>query len=668
MFNAGYTWGKCTPQNYQRSCSSLKTPEAMKVVEIAPHLFLYQHLTALIVPYRRHFVSRALPWVDEPLLAEAHKRLPPRDLYFPVESKASREGRWQEFAAEALEECGYAYFLPAEELPADKQRGDGSNAVVNHGNLDDDLHPTSNDRGAECRINASVPGNRRSRITSSLVGTTGSKPRASRRSRIPAGSTPEAVAACRAALKRQVIEQSNGLHLELRRAVRAARTTFKKGERVESRWRRPSRLDKPRVDPHAWHPGRATAVANNSKLTIRLEDGEGEHLSGIPSKHVRFAPGPIPRSSLMSDRRSTSGTEPKPSNLKLGAKSMRKLAHVASTIESLRTAWEYPLTINQELTRLRRLLEESVSCRPAWRGSFPDVSFQKVKRAPINGEATPETWGGPQHRRQHARHIGRRKTTRSLRTTGVVPGSHNLVIVTSSAKRPLPDDYEMHVNTSLPLPRPSGLKSARMVSVSPALPKTQYNLVAAALAYESCVSTVKECLERGVFSFHAARTYSEQQNAFDETTANLGPTLKARTGYMDWRGRNITGIQNATLDVVEALDAWTTEQASSADQTVAEMDERGSGPDAGKVNTCPFLWEGSPLVAKIIGFSATLFENALELKKWYGPGFPVARNPFFLAYPIDERPVTPRSALVRTNANGEVRGSRRAAIPCIELL
>lgn len=641
----------------------------MKLVEIAPHL--YQHLTPLLVPYHRHFDSRALPWVDEPLLAEAHKRLPPRDLYFPVESKASREGRWQEFAAEALEECGYAYFLPAEELPGDKQRrkdsnANGSDAAANHGNPDDYSHSTSNDRGTECRINASLPGNRQSRITS-LVSTKGSKPRASWRSRISAGSTPETVVACKAALKRQVIEQSNGLHLELRRAVRAARTTFKKGERVESRWRRPSRLDKPRVDPRAWHPGRVTAVENNGKLTILFEDGEGERLSGIPTKHVRLAPESIPRSPLMSDRRSTSGTEPKPSNLKLGAKSLRELAHIASTIESLRTSWEYPLTINQELTRLRRLLEESISCRPAWRGSFPDVSFQKIKRAPIGGEATPATCGGPQHRRQHARHIGRRKTTRSSRTTGVVPGSHNPLVVTLSAGRPPHDDYEMHVKTSLLLPSPSRLESARMTSVSPALAKAQSDLVAAALAYESCVSTVKECLERGVFSFHAARTYSEQQRAFDETTANLGPSLKARAGYTDWRGSDIIGLQNATLDVVEALDTWTTEQASSADKPVAEMDERGSGPDTGKVNTCPFLWEGSPLVSNVIGYSATLFENALELKEWYGQGFPVARNPFFLAYPIDERPVTPRSALVGANVNGEVRGSRRVAIPFIKL-
>lgn len=91
-----------------------------------------------------------------------------------MESKASREGRWQEFAAEALEECGYAYFLTAEEIPADEQRGEdgadnGRDDATNPGNPDDDSHPMSHDGGAECRINASALGadlNRPSRITS----------------------------------------------------------------------------------------------------------------------------------------------------------------------------------------------------------------------------------------------------------------------------------------------------------------------------------------------------------------------------------------------------------------------------------------------------------------------------------------------------------------------
>ncbi|CAN0549421.1 unnamed protein product, partial [Ectocarpus sp. 8 AP-2014] len=67
----------------------------------------------------------------------------------------------------------------------------------------------------------------------------------------------------------------------------------------------------------------------------------------------------------------------------------------------------------------------------------------------------------------------------------------------------------------------------------------------------------------------------------------------------------------------------------------------------------PFLWEGSPLVSTIIGQSAKLVAGAPELKEWYGAGFPIERNPFFLAYPVDDRPVTPRTALVRAWVNGE---------------
>ncbi len=656
--------------------------------------------------------------MDEPLLAHAHKRLAPGDLYYPVDEEASRQGRWQEHAEEALEECGYAYFLPV--TTAGGVYGDGDDEVVvgafsGDGN-GDETSSTENrepkeDTSLSSTTTTTAPGEKRPRPGQLRPTTSKSESR-----RIDLRSRRQARAA--AAVERSIAEQqSHGLQLELKRALRVASTTFREGDRVESRWRRPTRLDKPRLDPDAWHPGQVVQSSKSSgRVDVVFEDGDGERLSGIPAKYVRLAPSPsslkqLPLASpggigegttAAAIREDFDGSAPASRAPTVPIESLcpasrRELAHIASASSSLRRTWEDPVPIGQELARLTMLGEEKMRGRPEWRGSFPAVEFQATKRLSIGAAGTGAGAGrtvaavaavaaARNHRRSRRHAHGILRGTMGSRKRGSVGAA-------SPRAGRVQDDREEKASArgkqdcAPALVENDGVTDARKSSaaatvhggIDSSLLESQAKLVAAAMAYDKCVAGVRECLDRGAAAFRTACTYSDQQKAFEESTAALGPAQPTRAGYTDWRGRPVVGLQNATLDVVEAMDTWAAEwEAAREGDTEAGRAGGGFGRKNGGRNggalggeeevgkdgevapatakPPPFLWEGSPLVSTIIGHSAKLVAGAPELKEWYGPGFPIERNPFFLAYSVDDRPATPRSALVRALVNGEVRG------------
>ncbi|CAM9468709.1 unnamed protein product, partial [Ectocarpus sp. 13 AM-2016] len=557
--------------------------------------------------------------------------------------------------------------------------------------------------------------------------------RRGRRRGVSAKSRLKATAAARH--QETLEQQSQGLHFEMKRAMKVATTTFKEGDRVESRWRRPTRLDKAKIDPGTWHPGRVVqSHKDGGRVDVVFEDGGGERLSGISTKHVRLAPPPssLERHLLMSsgrddddvaaavvsgrrnsyDRRPSCTPTSAPTELVCSA-SRRELAHIACATKSLRCTWEDPVPISQEMARLRMLEERKMRSRPEWRGSFPLVDFSATKRLPFGAGGMAGT-GARRARNTAASAVSAVVATRDhqlqaqgtahdesmtrLRTLQSSPSSslkmpttvpqeqrkensnrdqgqgdrctftdHNKVKETNARSA----DKRRSSSSS---PSPVAVAAATAAAAAgagaetagaTALLEAQAKLVSAAVAYDRCVAGARDCLYRGCAAFRLARTYSEQQKAFEESTATLGPAQPARAGYTDWRGSPVVGLQSATLDVVEAMDDWAAEWAAAkggkADAGGGDNAFAGEGVELKDgavaevaVAAPPFLWEGSPLVSTIIGQSAKLVAGAPELKEWYGPGFPVERNPFFLAYPVDDRPVTPRSALVRAWVNGEL--------------
>lgn len=533
--------------------------------------------------------------------------------------------------------------------------------------------------------------------------------------------------AAAAAAERDILQQqSHGLQLEVKRAMRVASSTFREGDRVESRWRRPTRLDKPRLDPDGWHRGRVVQSHKDScRVDVLFEDGDGERLSGIPAKYVRLAPSlsslrrPLIANSGVDDdamaatrgeSHDPSSSTPTPTELLLCPASGRELAYIASANKSLRLTWEDAVPIGQELARLRMLGEEKMRDRPEWRGSFPIVNFQATKRLSLGAPGMTRAGAGAgagraaavaarDHRR--ARRQAQDTARSRIRTRSRTSSSSSSLAIprtgTVQAKRG-EDRHEQGKrgdvgkfigNDTTTIRGRSTSTTAQKITASlassvsspsspVALVEAQSKLVAAAVAYDRCVAGAKDCLDRGATAFRMARTYSQQQKAFEESTATLGPAQPARAGYTDWRGSPVVGLQNATLDVLEAMDAWAVEWAAARDDETGaghaggDFDSTGGGGNsiviAGEeeaqkdgvaaavaVTAPPFLWEGSPLVSTIINHSAKLVAGAPELKEWYGPGFPIERNPFFLAYPVDDRPVTPRNAVVRAWVNGEVR-------------
>lgn len=669
-------------------------------------------------PSQRHG-SRAIAWVDEPLLAQAHKRLPPADLYYPVDEEASRQGRWQQQAEEALEECGYAYFLHS---GGDDVGGDiGDEGIDNNrsGVLQDEKNGQEENASTRSTNPGLEAGEKRPRAGQR-------QPATSKASSRRAGAKSRRTAAAAEAAERGVLEQqSHGLQLEVNRATRVASTTFKEGDRVESRWRRPTRLDKPRLDPNAWHTGLVVqSHKNGARVDVVFEDEDGERLSGIPAKYVRLAPlasafrQPLVSPGVSDGKMAAPGRKEQldsssctPTLMPIESlcpASRRELAHIASANGSLRRTWEDPVPFGQEIARLRMLGEEKMRARPEWQGSFPPLDFQAAKKLSLGAgrtctgarkAAAAAAAGAREYRRERrqAREASRGITKTRTRISAAVPMLAKPRVVTVQATREDEGCQQVHlastgtlVGNDTTTTRTSSSSPLLSPVSSPALIESQAKLVAAAVAYDRCVAGARDCLERGATAFRMARTYSEQQRAFEESTAMLGPAQPARAGYTDWRGSAVVGLQNATLDVVEAMDSWAAEWAAARESEAAArqdggFDRKGGGGNNSAVEggkeevekdgvvaavtfmAPPFLWEGSPLVSTIIGHSAKLLAGASELKEWYGPGFPVERTPFFLAYPIDDRPASPRNALVRAWVNGEVCTSWACTVQIIDL-
>ncbi|CAM9395725.1 unnamed protein product, partial [Ectocarpus sp. 6 AP-2014] len=602
---------------------------------------------------------------------------------------------------------------------------DGAAASRRHVPTTSNLSPARAISDSSCSSSSRVPGEMERQGMKVYPSAGATAPCVRRRGRRRGVSATLRLKAMAAARHQETLEQqSRGLHLEMKRAMKLATTTFREGDRVESRWRRPTRLDKAKIDPGAWHPGRVVqSHKDGGRVDVVFEDGDGERLSGISTKHVRLAPPPSSseRHPLVSsgrdddgvtatgvsgrrnscDRRPSCAPTSAPTDELVCSASRGELAHIACATKFLRCTWEDPVPISQEMARLRMLEERKMRGRPEWRGSFPLVDFSATKRLPFGAGGMVRT-GGRRARNAAASAATAAVATRDrqLHAQGTVHDDSRTRLRTvqwsssSSLKMPTTvpqvqreentdrdrgqgdrctstDDNTVKETNA----RSAGKRRSSSSSPSPAavaeaagataLLEAQAKLVSAAVAYDRYVAGARECLDRGCAAFRLARTYSEQQTAFEESTATLGPAQPARAGYTDWRGSPVVGLQSATLDVVEAMDAWAAEWAA----------DKGGKPDTGgggnafaeegvvlkdgavaevAVAAPPFLWEGSPLVSTIIGQSAKLVAGAPELKGWYGPGFPIERNPFFLAYPVDDRPVTPRSALVRAWVNGEM--------------
>lgn len=587
----------------------------------------------------------------------AHSRLPPEDLYYHVDDVAVKEGRWQQQVADALENCGYAYFLPIDDVASATQGGNGTN---------DDGKSVSNDPGS-IRVDIATPGKKKSiqkvrgashTATASLV-SRDVRPQQVIAARSTAISVPSSLpsSSSRTTAERQAQdEQSRGLLSEIKIAARVARTTFEEGNRVESRWRRPTRLHRPCVDPTGcWHPGRVVAVHSDGGVDVIFEDGDKERLSRISSDYVRLAPkhvnldeGGGEETAARVEQWAHGVARTAKTETLLCSASRRELAHIAFATNSIRRTWQDPVPMSAELARLRNIWEERKRSRPEWRVSVPMVSFEVTKRLSFGGTAPRPA--------QDARARGHRRPRRSMQeTTGVLrhaidPFSSTSIHAQRSNKTERPQCVEQQGNTC-----------GGYCSSTPALAQAQSKLVASALAYDRCLAGARDCIARGAAAFRVARMYSEQQTAFEEATATLGPAQPAHAGYTDWRGHPVAGLQSATLEVAEAMDAWAGEWAAARrEEDGVNSTERNVGGDEGRLviegehSAPPFLWEGKPLVLTIVGHTENLIGGVPELQKWYGPGFPIRDNPFCLAYPIGDRPTTPRNASVQAYVNGEV--------------
>ena len=250
----------------------------------------------------------------------------------------------------------------------------------------------------------------------------------------------------------------------------------------------------------------------------------------------------------------------------------------------------------------RRLVEKRTAKakpRPQWEGRTQATEFSASKSQPLSAAAAST-------RR-------RRNTAARAASLASSPGE------TSSVHR-------LGERSARDVPAAKGKDQA---AASPEVSAASSNVVQKCMALDQYVDDIRECLRRALRMFRAAKRHSERQHAFEELSAMLGPRLTARNGYTDWRGRGVEGLQSMIIEAIDALIEW---------RAVVRAHHPGAEPP-------PFHWNSRNFLLHLPHYLDFL-AGCKELVEWYGPDFPFFRNPFMLAVPIDQRPPTPRSAMV----------------------
>ena len=128
----------------------------------------------------------------------------------------------------------------------------------------------------------------------------------------------------------------------------------------------------------------------------------------------------------------------------------------------------------------------------------------------------------------------------------------------------------------------------------------------------------------------------------------LGMPREARKGYNDWRGKYTKGMVLTTVELVESIGVWR-EGVLAAQGKLGTRNEFGELIDHG--TPCPFMWNGKNILLEIPS-GLDFLSKCSELVQWFGSDFHFTRNPFMLAVPLDDRPMTPIKATREVEIDG----------------
>jgi len=302
----------------------------------------------------------------------------------------------------------------------------------------------------------------------------------------------------------------------------------------------------------------------------------------------------------------------------------KKLAKTKNFTE-LKKRWEATCSMDDEMNRLKIVKKEENRRRP-WDGSIPAVEHSAAKRKPIghNPKSSSKIITGPSPlaiaaKERAAVRIQERQNRNKK------PISQLKKAIMDSEKNSNKYRFEAAETQS---------------NLKRALDQAQANVVSKIIEYESYSADLRRTLEGAIAAYRKARVVAARQTSFDKLTAMLGTPREARMGYNDWRGQFIKGIVLITVELIESVGIW--REASLAGQgKLRSRNEFGELVDHGP--PMPFTWNGKNILLQIPS-GLNFLSRCDELVRWFGNDFTFHRNPFMLAVPLDDRPVTPMKA------------------------
>lgn len=574
--------------------------------------------TALVLVFlRRHpeslehtdaAVQLGLEWTTPALLETARRALPPADCYYDLDSEFVETGCWRDTEASLMADGGYQNFLQ----PRRK----------------DELLPLP----SATKVTANAP-----HATVPPLITGRRKPKVIK--------PTEAQEAFQDALAHEFSSLTKPKSKRLHR-----------GDAIECRWRRPTRFGKA-TQQKRWHPARLTACHDNDTFDVLFLDAFRETEYFVLREHVRKI--------FLDGSPEDAGADGEPSSDANPNESLSKLKPTLD-FSDLRMSWLTLANRNDEVARLRALkTEHRLRAQPQWDVRTPSVEFTVSKDKPLGATSKhrpslSRSTSAPLARPKVKPPPPRPSTTCDLNQLDLdversTPSSDDKHGAAASADTP-PAVHASAALKMLGLVRNIGDEASDAEAVynaTKAIEAAEAVVVQRCMALDQYIDELKFCLRRAVKKFRAAKLHSQRQDAFEELTAMLGPRVSARAGYLDWRGHEIRGVPLTIIEAVEAVVAW---RAAIAARERVKDRRSGRTPkheqggleldDGTQEEALPFVWNARNFLLWL-PHCLEFLAHCTDLVEWYGPDFPFIRNPFMLAVPLDGRPDTPRSAMVK---------------------
>lgn len=279
----------------------------------------------------------------------------------------------------------------------------------------------------------------------------------------------------------------------------------------------------------------------------------------------------------------------------------------------------HEMKLGKELYNLRtqnRLTapEAAEALQSRWKTPLkPAAESRRLEK--VTGPAPKPQWVTTKPQRSRLEPHHRKRPSRKSHNRQ--PPSNEYDVRYSDEERQIPNSREAPANETLS-------EKLRRERLQDQVDRKLQTTIKRVILYTKLHESLRQVVTDNTHAYRTVSTHAARNHAYDQTT------------------KLIFELRLATCSLVEGITQW----------RQARNDLAASNNPDHHPKTYPFIWGGGNVLVRMLTHLDYLDEIP-ELHQWYGDLMPLRMNPFIIAVPIENRPVTPRQATRRVLVDGK---------------